>query len=355
MKAWTANRAFWQGRRVLVTGHTGFKGSWLTLCLKWLGARVDGLALPPDTDPSLHNLTGLAKEISGGNTDIRNKEAVHRLVQESAPQIVIHMAAQPLVRRSVRAPLPTFDTNVMGTAYLLEALRSANALEAVLVITTDKVYGNSLGRPFQEEDPLGAHDPYSSSKAATEIIASCYAQTFFDTKGIPIATARSGNVIGGGDFSEDRLVPDIYRAMTAGEPLVIRNPNATRPWHHVLDCACGYLAYVEALVMRQNIPRALNFAPAIAEQVPVILLAEAMQAALGVSSKSNTLRDSANEPVEVQELTLNATRAHEVLGWQNKFDSHMAIKQTAEWYLAMMKGDDMGTVTRQSVDHHLSS
>ncbi len=355
MRTWTADRAFWQGRRVLVTGHTGFKGSWLTLCLKSLGAHVEGLALPPDTRPNLHDLTGLAGATSGGNTDIRNAEAVNYVVRNSAPQIVIHMAAQPLVRRSVKEPLPTFDTNIMGTAYLLEALRSAINLEAVLIVTTDKVYGNSLGRPFQESDPLGAHDPYSSSKAAAEIIASCYAQTFFDPRGIPVATARSGNVIGGGDFSEDRLVPDIYRAMASGTPLVIRNPNATRPWHHVLDCVCGYLAYVEALATRKDTPRALNFAPATPEQVPVIRLVEAMQAALGTDTKSNTLRNTTDDPVEVQELTLDAGRAHDVLGWRDKFDSSTAVKETAEWYLAFMKGNDMGALTRKSVERHLFS
>jgi CDP-glucose 4,6-dehydratase len=349
------DRAFWRGRRVLLTGHTGFKGSWLALCLRHLGANVEGLALVPDTSPSLYDLAGLAAEVPGGLADIRDAEAVTRVVEVAAPQIVFHLAAQPLVRRSVREPLATFATNVMGTAHLLEALRASDRLEAVLIATTDKVYQGGLGRPLRESDPLGAHDPYSSSKAAVEIVASAYAQTYFAERKIPVATARSGNVIGGGDFSEDRLVPDIYRAMIARRSLVLRNPDATRPWHHVLDCVCGYLAYAEALVQRRNVPLALNFAPSTDAQVPVAHLAAAMQAALGVSTGVLVERPVAGEPEEVQALTLDAALAHETLGWSDRFDAHAAIKVTADWYLALMRGDDMGALTRRSLADHMVS
>jgi CDP-glucose 4,6-dehydratase len=349
------DRAFWRGRRVLLTGHTGFKGSWLALCLRRLGAHVEGLALAPDTNPSLYDLAGVAAEVPGGLADIRDSAAVNQLVAAAAPQIVFHLAAQPLVRRSVREPVATFATNVMGTVHLLEALRASERLEAVLVVTTDKVYRGGEGRPLREDDPLGAHDPYSSSKAAAEIVASAYAQTYFAERNIPVATARSGNVIGGGDFSEDRLVPDIYRAMIDGKSLVLRNPQATRPWHHVLDCVCGYLAYVEALAQRGNVPLALNFAPSTDAQVPVTHLTAAMQAALGVTTNTIVGSAIAGEPEEVQELTLDAGLAHETLGWSDRFDAHAAIKATADWYLALARGDDMGAFTCRSLEDHLGS
>jgi CDP-glucose 4,6-dehydratase len=349
------DRVFWRGRRVLLTGHTGFKGSWLALCLKRLGAHVDGLALAPDTEPSLYDLAGVAAEIPGGLADIRDAAKVQRAVATAAPQIVFHLAAQPLVRRSVREPIETFAANVMGTVHLLDALRASDGLEAVLVVTSDKVYQGGLGRPLRESDPLGAHDPYSSSKAAVEMVASSYAQTYFAALKIPVATARSGNVIGGGDFSEDRLVPDIYRAMIAGKSLVLRNPDATRPWHHVLDCVCGYLVYAEALAQRRNVPVALNFAPSADAQVPVADLAAAMQAALGVAPRAVVGSTVGGGPEEVQDLTLDAALAHGTLGWRDRFDAHAAIKATAEWYLALMRGDDMGAFTRRVLENHLES
>jgi CDP-glucose 4,6-dehydratase len=349
------DRTFWRGKRVLLSGHTGFKGAWLALCLKHLGAHVEGLALAPDTDPSLYDLAGLAAEVPGGLADIRDIGAMTRVVGSAAPQIVFHLAAQPLVRRSVREPLATFATNVMGTAHLLEALRACDRLEAVLIVTSDKVYQGGLGRPLRESDPLAAHDPYSSSKAAAEIVASSYAQTYFAEREIPVATARSGNVIGGGDFSEDRLVPDIYRAMIAGRSLVLRNPNATRPWHHVLDCVYGYLVYGENLAQRRPVPRALNFAPPAENQVAVARLAEAMQAALGMTARNSTLNAVAGGSEEMQELKLDAALAYRTLGWSNRFDSSAAIKATADWYLALLSGDDMRAFTRRAVGDYIDS
>ena len=340
---------------MLLTGHTGFKGSWLALCLKRLGARVEGLALAPDTEPSLYDLAGVAAEVPGRFGDIRDAAAVQRAVAAAAPQIVFHLAAQSLVRRSVHEPAATFATNVMGTVHLLDALRTSDGLKAVLVVTSDKVYQGGIGRPLRESDPLGAHDPYSSSKAAAEIVTSSYAQTYFAEQEIPVATARSGNVIGGGDFGEDRLVPDIYRAMITGKSLVLRNPDATRPWHHVLDCVCGYLVYAEALAQRRNVPLALNFAPAADAQMPVAQLAAAMQAALGVSTRTIVGSAVAGEPDEVQDLTLDAALARETLGWSDRFDGRAAIKATADWYLALVRGDDMGAVTRRALADHIVS
>ena len=272
-------RAFWRDRRVLLTGHTGFKGAWLALWLERLGAQVFGLALPP-TIPSPRGFPNWRPRRSRSRIgDIRDAGVVARAVQEARPQIVIHMAAQALVRRSYRAPVETFATNVMGTAHLLDSLRGAEGLQAVLVVTTDKVYRNDgNGHPFAEDDPLGGADPYSASKAAAEIVVASMATSFFGGKGV--ATARAGNVIGGGDWSEDRLIPDIWRAVKAGKPLRLRNPEATRPWQHVLDPLAGYLRYAERLASGADVPKALNFGPLPGDALTVAEIADAMLAAM---------------------------------------------------------------------------
>jgi len=224
------DRTFWRGKRVLLTGHTGFKGAWMAAMLARLGARVTGFALAPDTDPSLFDLAGIAAIVPEGFADLREPQTVAAAVHKARPDIVLHLAAQALVRRAVREPLATFATNVMGMAHLLDALRAAEGLLAVLVVTSDKVYENpQRGEPFREGDALGGHDPYAASKAAAEIVTASFARTWFDGRGIAVATARGGNVIGGGDFAVDRIVPDIYRAMVGGRELVLRHPAATRP------------------------------------------------------------------------------------------------------------------------------
>ncbi|MEM0944639.1 MAG: CDP-glucose 4,6-dehydratase, partial [Pseudomonadota bacterium] len=269
--------AFWRGRRVLLTGHTGFKGAWAGAWLGRMGAEVTGFALAPQTQPALFEMLDFpGRSIIG---DLRDPAAISQAVADADPEIVIHMAAQPLVRQSYADPVETYGTNVMGTVHLLEALKPAPA-GRILVVTSDKVYENDeTGRAFAEGDRLGGHDPYAASKAATEIVVASYRRSFFAEAGVALATARGGNVIGGGDFSADRLVPDIARALAAGRPVELRNPQATRPWQHVLDCLSGYLTYLEAL---PDAPAALNFGPADpADALSVAEVTGAMNAALG--------------------------------------------------------------------------
>lgn len=331
---------FWKGRRVLLTGHTGFKGSWATLWLQIMGANVSGLALAPETNPNLFDIVELDRHYAEGFGDIREKAFVSKAVSLARPQIVIHMAAQPLVRRSVRMPVETFDTNVMGTVNVLEALRNIEGLEAILVVTSDKVYNNlENGRSFSEDDPLGGHDPYSASKAATEMVVSSYRSTYFNAIGVPLATARGGNVIGGGDFAEDRIVPDIFRSLRAGVPLELRNPEATRPWQHVLDCLEGYLGYAQALAKGQKLPHALNFGPLEVCPTPVRILVEEMQKAF--LSPSSWVQSKGQNPREMQALSLDCSAAREFLGFTDRLVGLEAIKSTADWYMAYMRGEDM--------------
>jgi CDP-glucose 4,6-dehydratase len=346
------DQSFWSSKRVLLTGHTGFKGAWMAAMLAQLGARVSGLALAPDTQPNLFDLAGIAAIVPGEFADLREPQSVAATVQHAKPDIVLHLAAQALVRRAVREPLATYATNVMGTAHLLDALRAVEGLQAVLVVTSDKVYENpQRGKPFREGDALGGHDPYASSKAAAEIVTASFARTWFDGRGVPVATARGGNVIGGGDFAADRIVPDIYRAMAGGQELVLRHPDATRPWQHVLDCNTGYLAYAQALAQRRDVPRALNFGPSRAAQIPVATLAAAMQEALGVRRGWRVVKDDAAP--EMATLALDSTLARESLGWGDRLVGEAAIRATADWYLAFHRGDDMTKVTARSIEGYL--
>jgi CDP-glucose 4,6-dehydratase len=352
LMAGLVDRNFWAGRRVLLTGHTGFKGAWAALWLSEMGADVHGLALPPETDPSLFTLVGLDRDMQVGIGDLRDIGFVAETVRRARPEIVLHMAAQPLVRRSVRAPLETFEVNVMGTAHLLEALRAVEGLEAILVVTTDKVYENpETGRAFAETDPLGGHDPYSASKAAAEIVTASFARTYFELRGVPVATARGGNVIGGGDFSADRLVPDVFRAMRANTPLALRNPDATRPWQHVLDCLGGYLAYAQALAKREPMPRAMNFGPLGNANVPVRVLAEAVQQALGAAP--GWVGAEGPQAREMQTLSLDCSLARDLLGFRDRLVGHDAIRATADWYLAFARGDDTRAHTLRAIKDHM--
>ncbi|MEA3101554.1 MAG: CDP-glucose 4,6-dehydratase [Caballeronia mineralivorans] len=348
------NRDFWHGKRVLLTGHTGFKGGWLALWLNSMGARVSGLALPPDTTPSFYVLANVAGVVSGGIGDLREPADVIAAVKTTRPEIAIHLAAQSLVLTSLREPAATFATNVMGTVNLLDALRTAPELRAILVITTDKVYLNSnAGRPFCESDPLGGHDPYSASKSAAELATAAYAHACFQPRGVAVATARGGNVIGGGDFAVDRIVPDVYRAMKSGRELVLRHPHATRPWQHVLDCLAGYLLYAQCLVQRSDIPRSLNFGPADDASVSVAALVEAMQAALGRKPQWRLAEPGAAS--EMQMLALDSTLARQTLGWENRLIGPAAVRATADWYLAFSRGDDMSAYTLASIEDYLRS
>lgn len=341
--------AFWAGKRVFLTGHTGFKGAWASLWLARMGAEVTGFALAPETEPNLYTLASVEAALRRSHIgDLRDAEALRSAIAGADPEIVIHMAAQPLVRRSYAAPVETFATNVMGTVNLLEALRGRETLTTVLVVTTDKVYENAeQGIAFREEDALGGHDPYSASKAATEIVSSSYARSFFEEAGICVATARGGNVIGGGDFSEDRLVPDIWRALRAGEPLVLRNPKAARPWQHVLDCLTGYFTYVRGLAGRVDLPRALNFGPPPdAAPVTVAALAEAVQSALGGGSWK-----PANDtgPHEMMALEIDSRKARACLGWKDRLAGEPCVEWLADWYRDLNDGADMRQTTLRQI------
>ena len=340
---------FWRDRRVLLTGHTGFKGAWAAIWLHRLGARVTGLALQPDTEPSLWNAAGAGLVHESIIGDIRDPAIVGEAVARAKPSVVLHMAAQPLVRRSYAEPVDTFATNVMGTIHLLEALRSSEGLEAVLIVTTDKVYSNAeQGRDFIEDDPLGGHDPYSASKAAAEIAAASYRTSFFEPIRIPVATARAGNVIGGGDWSADRLIPDVWRAASQGESVALRNPDSTRPWQHVLEPLAGYFLYLEALGSRRPVPSALNFGPPAGASASVAHVAEMMAEALG--SQTAWRRDEGPAPPEMKLLSLDPRRAIDSLGWRPLLSCEEAIEWSASWYAQHDRGADPLRLCRAQLD-----
>lgn len=346
-----ANPAFWAGKRVFLTGHTGFKGSWARVWLAQMGARVTGYALPPAADPSLHTLLGPEAAAQEHLDDIRNGDALAAAVRACDPEIILHMAAQPLVRESYRTPAETFDVNVMGTVRLLEAARTAPALKTIVVVTTDKVYRNDeSGRHFPEDAVLGGHDPYSGSKAACELVVSTWRDSFLRERGIQVATARGGNVLGGGDFSVDRLVPDIVRAALSGETLDIRSPMATRPWQHVLDCLNGYFVYAEALHDGETDVAALNFGPSPSErQIPVRDVAAAIQTAMGLPSQWRD-RSSEDQPREMQTLGLDPALALRTLSWAARLSQDQAIEWTAHWYDGWRRGAAAPDLTLGQID-----
>ena len=337
-RAVAVNPDFWRGKRVLLTGHTGFKGAWASIWLSRMGAQVTGLALPPDQRPSLFELAGVERLVTSRLVDLRNPGGVRAEVSAGVFDLVLHMAAQPIVRAAVEDPIGTFETNVMGTAHLLQALRDQAALKAVLVVTTDKVYANAeTGRAFAEGDPLGGKDPYSASKAAAELVAASFARSYFDRSAIPVATARGGNVIGGGDFSRDRLVADIVRAARAGETVVLRHPDATRPWQHVLDCVAGYLTYLQALAERPDAPRALNFGPRPGgPQVTVGQLANLGVEALGAQPWRH---DPDPQSLEAGALAIDASLAAETLGFASRLEAPQAVALTMDWYRRQAAGE----------------
>jgi CDP-glucose 4,6-dehydratase len=329
---------FWAGRRVLLTGHTGFKGCWLALWLERLGAHVHGLALPPETQPSLHAITRARPSLGETIGDIRDPATCNAAMDAADPEIMIHLAAQALVRRSYREPTTTWTTNVIGTLNLLEAARHRRGTRAIVVATTDKVYRNDgAGRPFREDSPLGGHDPYSASKAAAEILVESYRLSFLGTCGAAVATARAGNVIGGGDWSEDRLVPDMLRALDAGHPVALRYPGAVRPWQHVLEPLAGYLLLAEALCQRPSAtPAAFNFGPDPAAFLTVGDVVARFSACFG--GRPGAAAHAGTHPAEAPYLTIDSARAAALLGWRARLDAGSAIAWTARWHAALAAG-----------------
>ena len=341
---------FWEGKRVLVTGHTGFKGSWLSLWLTELGATVHGLALPPDTTPALFNQLDLAASVDHFVGDIRNAELVADRVWRVQPDVVFHLAAQPLVRRSYSEPALTWETNVMGTVHVLEALRSLDNLCAVVVVTTDKVYENREWlHAYRETDRLGGHDPYSSSKSAAELAVASWRSSFFtDSSGIRVATARAGNVIGGGDWAADRVVPDLVRALTSGKPVQVRNPGSVRPWQHVLEPLSGYLLLAEKLYLSGSVllQDAFNFGPGFDGFRTVgELVTECLRWWPGQWDRS----ESPGDPHEAGLLTLATEKANSLLGWQPRWSFAEGVEHTIAWYMQF----DSGTNLRCLCDEQL--
>ncbi|KEQ54357.1 CDP-glucose 4,6-dehydratase [Sphingobium chlorophenolicum] len=329
--------AFWAGRRVLVTGHTGFKGSWLLVLLDALGARVTGLALPPETVPSMFDMIGGGSLCDHHVADIGDAAAVEAIFAQAKPEIVLHLAAQPLVRASYADPLATYRTNVLGTAHVLEACRNTHSVSTIVSVTTDKCYAND-GRAegYREDAPLGGHDPYSSSKACAELVSACWRDSFLGERGIGLATARAGNVIGGGDWSTDRLVPDAIRALSEKRALEIRNPDAVRPWQHVLEPLTGYLLLAQALANDPSrFARGWNFGPAPADMASVCQVIDMLGRHMGATRPWT--RQPGDHPHEAAMLTLDSSAAAEALGWRPRLSLDRALALTADWYRATDK------------------
>jgi CDP-glucose 4,6-dehydratase len=343
--------AFWQGRRVLVTGHTGFKGSWLCHWLHLLGAEIHGLALDPESDGH-YERAGTAKLLaSDTRADIRSPEAIQQAIEQCQPDIVLHMAAQALVRTGYDDPLDTFNTNAQGTAHVLQACRHAPHLMSVVIVTTDKCYRNEgQAWPYRESDPLGGNDPYSASKACAELITASFRLSFFNQPGAArIATARAGNVIGGGDVCRDRLLPDLFRAMDLAQPLNLRYPQAVRPWQHVLDALGGYLVLAQALAQSQTTGVAYNFGPSNETPWSVAHVVDVAQSAWGISAVS---QQATKDPVraESMSLRLDSSLAHQDLGWTSRLGTKQAIDWTVEWELAVRQGTPAHQITCEQIE-----
>jgi CDP-glucose 4,6-dehydratase len=328
---------FWRDRRVLVTGHTGFKGAWLTLWLRKLGAQVTGIALPPTTTPNLFHLASIEDVAETRFLDIRDASALAASIRTVMPEIVIHLAAQSLVRAGYQDALGTFAANVMGTAHLLDALRGVDGARVAIMVTTDKVYRNVAHTvPFREDDPLGGHDPYSASKAASEIIVSSYRDAFLASQGIAVATARAGNVIGGGDWCANRLIPDAVRAWQDSLVLDIRKPDAIRPWQHVLEPLAGYLTLAERIWHHPELAAAYNFGPATHEVASVRKVVDLARAAYGSGEVRFGITDAG--PHEADWLMLDTSRAAETLGVTPRWNLEQAVGRTMRWYRALNAG-----------------
>ena len=346
--------SFWRGKRVFVTGHTGFKGAWLALWLTDLGAEVTGYSLPPPTDPSLFDMAGVKSRLRHLDGDVRDEAALARAVREARPEIVFHMAAQSLVRVSYDEPAATYATNVMGTVNLLEAVRRWDGVRAVVCVTSDKCYENrETPRPYREDDAVGGYDPYSSSKGCAELVASAYRRSFFSGPGdapgrVAIATARAGNVIGGGDWAKDRLIPDLLNGFATGVRPLVRFPSAVRPWQHVLEPLAGYLRLARALWTGD--PAAAdgwNFGPDDADAQPVSWIADRLAALWGEGAAWETTGEP--QPHEAHFLRLDCAKARQKLGWRPVWALDEALRRTVAWRRALDEGADMADFTLHQI------
>lgn len=343
-----ASLTFWQGKRVLVTGHTGFKGSWLALWLQRLGAEVTGVALSPNTNPSLFALASISDSLKNYECDIRDTYKISRAIQEAKPEIVFHLAAQSLVRASYRDPLTTYATNVQGTANVLDSLRRLEHARVVVVITTDKVYRNlEQPYPYRENDHLGGHDPYSASKAAAELVVASYRDAFLAEQGVAVASARAGNVIGGGDWAEDRLLPDAVRAWSTGQSLYIRRPKAVRPWQHVLEPLSAYLRLAEQLYEDPKKSGAYNFGPRPhnAATVEDVIMLACQSFGRGEIEWGN----GCTGPHEANWLALETAKARVILGVEPYWELKQSVACTMDWYRRQLAGESAQALCLENI------
>jgi CDP-glucose 4,6-dehydratase len=349
------NPHFWRAKRVFLTGHTGFKGSWLSLWLQSLGAEVQGFALAPPTTPALFEVARVGDGMASTVGDVRDFDALLRGMNEFRPDVVLHMAAQPLVRLSYVEPIATYATNVMGTVHVLEAARRVGTPRCIVNVTTDKCYENrEWVWSYREDEPMGGYDPYSNSKGCSELVTSAYRRSFFRESGPALASARAGNVIGGGDWAVDRLVPDILRAFERDAPVVIRNPHAVRPWQHVLEPLGGYLTLAEQMWTEgQSLAEGFNFGPADVDARPVQWIVERMAAAWGDSARWE--RDGAAHPHEANHLKLDISKARHRLGWQPRWSLDQALDAIVHWHKAWMAGADMHALCLSQIEQYAHS
>jgi CDP-glucose 4,6-dehydratase len=345
------NPAFWRKKKVLVTGHTGFKGSWITLWLQKLGATISGISLEPATNPNLFTIANIGDCCNSLICDIRDDKKLAEILKKESPDIVFHLAAQPLVRSSYKDPIETFSTNILGTANILQAIRSSNDTRVAIMITTDKVYQNNEWYwPYKETDRLGGHDPYSASKAASEMVIESFKKSFFTDQNVAVASVRAGNVIGGGDWSEDRLIPDAVRAWELGNPLIIRRPLAKRPWQHVLDPLCGYLILAEKLWQSPELQGAYNFGPQSHEASTVKQLVTLAHASYGKGEIRFEFEE--NGPHEAGWLALEISKAREILDFEPLFDLKIAIEMTTDWYKGFYAGESPLQLCLNQIDKY---
>lgn len=333
---------YWRGRRVFITGTTGFKGAWLALWLRRLGAESRGFALPPEDRDALYTVARVGALCSTTLADLADLPALRAAVNEFRPEVVFHLAAQPLVRRGYAQPLETFATNVQGTCHVLETARTSPGVRSLIVVTTDKCYRNrEWDWGYRESDELGGADPYSASKAAAELAVAAWRASWLDRAGVAVATARAGNVVGGGDWAPDRLIPDIVRAHRDGTELVVRYPDATRPWQHVIDCLNGYLRLAEALAEQRDLAGSWNFGPSQQAEASVRQVIGLMAGVMPIPVRL----DGAEKAPEAGRLTLDSTRASKHLGWQPRLDLAQTMQWTADWYRRFLKGEDAQAIT----------
>ena len=350
---------FWAGKRVFLTGHTGFKGSWLSLWLQSLGAEVTGYALKPATQPNLFEVASVIKGMRSIIGDIRDLDNLKKAMKEANPDILIHMAAQPLVRYSYANPVETYATNVMGTVHVLEAARENKNIKAILNVTSDKCYDNKeIDRGYREDEPMGGFDPYSNSKGCAELVSSAYRNSFFNIDqyqehGVALATARAGNVIGGGDWAEDRLIPDFMRAIEAKQKVSIRNPYAIRPWQYVLEPLQGYLILCQKLYEQGfEFAESFNFGPNENEAKSVEWVAKEITKSWTDTEFSYEIEDAKNIVHEAQFLKLNSTKANEKLNWFSKLHTEEAIKKITDWHKSHLDKKDMRTFSLSQINEY---